>query len=213
MGKWWKQWQAFFLGLQNDCRWWLEPRNSKTLSPWKKSYDKPRQCTEKQVHLVKAMVFPVAMYGCESWTIKKAEDQRIDAFELWCWRRLSWESLGLQRYQTNQSQRKSILSIHWRDWCWDWSSNILAIWCKEPTHWKRPWCWERLRAGGEAGDRRWDGWMAAQLDGHEFEQAPGDGEGQRSVACCSPWGCKESDTTERLNNNNLEFWGPGSPPS
>ena len=65
------------------------------LAPWKKSYDKPRQCIKKQRHhctdkvlLLKAMVFPVAMYGCESWTIKKAECQRIDAFELWCWRRL-----------------------------------------------------------------------------------------------------------------------------
>ena len=65
------------------------------LAPWKKSYDKPRQHTKKQrhyfvnsVHLVKAVVFPVVMYGCENWTIKKAECQRIDAFELWCWRRL-----------------------------------------------------------------------------------------------------------------------------
>ena len=67
----------------------------KTLTPWKKSYDQPRQYIEKQditlptkVHLVKAMVFPVVMYGCESWTAKKAERQRIDAFEVWCWRRL-----------------------------------------------------------------------------------------------------------------------------
>ena len=67
----------------------------KTLSPWKKSYDQPRQHIKKQrhyfvtkVHLVKAMVFPVVMYGCESWTIKQAEHQRINAFELWCWKRL-----------------------------------------------------------------------------------------------------------------------------
>ena len=55
----------------------------------------------------------------------------------------SWESLGLQRDQTSQSERKSILNIHWKDWCWSWDSNTLATWCKEPTHWKRPWCWER----------------------------------------------------------------------
>ena len=74
----------------------------RTAGPWKKSYDQPRQHIKKQGHyfankirLVKAMVFPVVMYGCESWTIKKAEHQRIDAFELWCWRRLL-ESLGLQ---------------------------------------------------------------------------------------------------------------------
>ena len=52
------------------------------------------------------------------------------------------------------------LSIHWKDWCWSWSSNTLATWC-ELTHWKRPWCWERLKAGGEGDDREWDGWMAS----------------------------------------------------
>ena len=52
------------------------------------------------------------------------------------------------------------LWIHWKDWCWSWSWNTFAIWCKEQTHWKRPWCWERLKAGGEGDDRGWDGWMA-----------------------------------------------------
>ena len=85
--------RLYFLGLQNYCRWWLQSWNWKTLAPWKKSLDLPRQHIKKQslptkVHLVKAMVFPVVMYGCESWTIKKAESWRIDAFELWCWRRL-----------------------------------------------------------------------------------------------------------------------------
>ena len=97
MGKQWKQCQTLFLGgLQNHCRWWLPPWNKKTLTPWKESYDQPRQHIKKQtyiivstnVRLLKAMVFPVVMYGCESWTIKKAEWRRIDAFELWCWRRL-----------------------------------------------------------------------------------------------------------------------------
>ena len=60
----------------------------------------------------------------------------------------------------NQSILKEINS-HWKDWYWSWSSNTLATWCKAPTHWKRPWYWERLRAGGEGGDRRWDGWMAS----------------------------------------------------
>ena len=56
---------------------------------------------------------------------------------------------------------KSSLNIHWKDWCWNWSSSTLATWCEEPTHWKRPSCWERLKAGGEGHDRRWDGWMAS----------------------------------------------------
>ena len=72
----------------------------------------------------------------------------------------SWESLGEQGDQTSQSGRKSVLNIHWKDWGWSWSSNTLATWWKELTHWKRPWCWEGLGAGGEGSDRRWDGWMA-----------------------------------------------------
>ena len=75
----------------------------------------------------------------------------------------AWESLGLQGDQTNQSWRKSVLNIHWKDWCWSWNSNTLATWCEEPTHWKRPWCWERLKAGGEGDDRVWDGWMASLI--------------------------------------------------
>ena len=69
-----------------------------------------------------------------------------------------------------------------------WSSNTLATWCEELTHWKRPWCWERLKAG-EGEDRGWGGWMASQMES-EFEQTPGDGEGQGCLACCSPWGLK-----------------------
>ena len=108
-----------------------------------------------KVHIFKAMVFPAVMHGCESWTVKKAEHRRIDAFELWCWKR-SWESPGLQGDPTSQSYRKSTLNILWKDWCWNWNSNTLATWCEEPTHWKRTWCWERLRAGG-GGSRGWDG--------------------------------------------------------
>ena len=86
-----------------------------------------------KVHLVKAMVFPVVMYGCESWTIKKTEHWRIDAFELRFWRRVlrvPWTARG-----SNQS--KSVLNIHWKDWCWSWNFNTLATWCEELTHWKR----------------------------------------------------------------------------
>ena len=57
--------------------------------------------------------------------------------------------------------RTATLNTHWKDWCWNWSSNTLATWCIEPTHWKRPWCWERLKAGGEGNGRGWDGWMAS----------------------------------------------------
>ena len=106
------------------------------------------------------MVFPVVMYGCESWTVKKAERQRINAFELWCWRRL---------LRVPRTARRSNLSII-REISLEYSleglmlklnSNTLATWCKEPTQWKRPWCWERLRVGEERGYRGRDGWMAS----------------------------------------------------
>ena len=58
---------------------------------------------------------------------------------------------------------RSVLSVHWKYWCWSWSSNTLAICCEELTHLKRPWCWERLKAGGEGDDRGWDGWMASLI--------------------------------------------------
>ena len=135
------------------------------LAPWKKSYDQSRQHIQNQRHYfatkvrpVKAMVFPVVMYGCESWTIKKAERWRSDAFELWCWRRLLRVPWTARR--SNQSILKEIspgCSLEGLIWSFDTS----ATWCKEPTHLKRPWCWEGLKAGGEGDDRGWDGWMAS----------------------------------------------------
>ena len=113
-----------------------------------------------KVRLVKATVFPEVIYGCESWTIKKAECQRIDAFELWCWRRLL-RVLWIARRSNQSILRKSVLNIHWKDWCWSWNSNTLTTRCKQLTHWKRPWCWEGLKAGVEGDDRRWDDLMAS----------------------------------------------------
>ena len=113
-----------------------------------------------KVHLVKAMVFPVVMYGCERWTIKKVECQRIDALELWCWRRL------LRLPWTAKRSKLSILKKISPEYSLEglmlnWNSNTLASWSKQLTFWKRPWCWERLKTGGEGDDRGWDGWMAS----------------------------------------------------
>ena len=74
--------------------------------------------------------------------------------------REAWQA-KVHRDTKSWTQGKSVLDVHWKDWCWSWNSNILAFWCEELTHWKRPWCWERLRAGGEGDDRGWDGWMAS----------------------------------------------------
>ena len=102
-----------------------------------------------------AMVFLVIMYRCESWTIKKAEHWRIDAFELWCWRRLLRVPWTARR--SNQSILKEISpGCSLEGLMLKLKSYTLATWCEELTHWKRPWCWERLRAGGEGDDRmRW----------------------------------------------------------
>ena len=64
-------------------------------------------------------------------------------------------------WTARRSNRKSVLSVHWKDWCWSWNSNTLATWCEELTDLKRPWCWERLREAGEGDDRGWDGWRAS----------------------------------------------------
>ena len=113
-----------------------------------------------KVCLVKAMVFPVVMYGCERWIIKKAERWRIDAFQLWCWKRLLRVRWTARR--SNQSILKEIsLEYSLEGLMLKLKLQYLATWCKQLTHLKRPWCWERLRAGGEGDDRGWDGWMAS----------------------------------------------------
>ena len=115
-------------------------------------------CVRTKVHLVRTKVFPVVVCGCESCTIKKAECRRIGAFELWCWRRLlrvPWTATS------NQSiLRKSVLNIHWKDWCWNWNSNILATWCKELSL-EKTLVLERWKAKWKGDHRGWDGWMAS----------------------------------------------------
>ena len=107
---------------------------------------------------VKAMVFPAVMYGYEHWTIKKAEHQRIDAFELWCWRRL---------LRVPWTARRSVNPKENQPWIFigrtDAAAEALILWLFsiELTHWKRPWWWERLKAGGVGDNRGWDGWMAS----------------------------------------------------
>ena len=91
--------------------------------------------------------------------LKKAEHQRIGACELWCWKRILRVPWTARRSKSILKEISPEYSLE--GWCWSWNSSTLATWCEELTHWKRPWCWERLRAGGEVEDRRWDGWMAS----------------------------------------------------
>ena len=151
-----------------------------------------------KVHLIKAMVFPVVMYGCESWTINKAQHRRIDAFELWCWRRLL--RVPWTRRRSNQSILKEIspeysleglmlkVKLQYFDHLMQRTDSLEKTLMLED--------WSREEKGMTEDDMV--GWHH-RFNGHEFEQALGVGDGQGSLVCCSPWGRKELDTSEQLN--------------
>ena len=145
-----------------------------------------------KVRLLKAMVFPVVMYGCESWIVKKAEHQRIDAFELWCWRRVLWNA------------RRSVLDVHWKYWCWSWNSKtpILQYFghlMQRVDSFEDPDVGEdwRQEEKGTTEDEM-VGWHH-QLNGRGFGWTPGVADGQGVPVCCGSWGHKSSYTTQRLN--------------
>ena len=146
-----------------------------------------------KVHLVKAMVFPVVKYGCESWTIKKAECRRIDASELWYWRRLlrvPWTTRRSNQFILKEiSPGYSLEGLMLKLKLQYFGHLMQMIDSLEQRH----WCWERLRAWGEGDDRGWDGWMASPTQWHGFGWTLGVGGG---LACCSSWDCKESNMTE-----------------
>ena len=166
MGKQGKQCQTSFFWLQNDCIWWNSHEIKRHLLLGRKvmtnldSIFKSRDITlPTKVRLVKAMVFPVVMYGCESWTVKKAERWRIDAFELWCWRRLlrvPWTARG-----PNQSILKINPGITLEGMVLKLKLQYFGHLMQRVDSWKRPWCWEELGAGGEVDDWGWDSWMAS----------------------------------------------------
>ena len=158
-----------------------------------------------KVHLVKAMVFPVVMYGCESWTIKKAECRRIEAFKGGGGRRLK-SPLDCKEIQPVYPKgNKSWIFIGRTDA----EAETPILWPPDAKNWlirkdldaRKDW---RQEEKGMTEDEmvRWH----HRLDGREFEQALGVGEGQGSLACCSPWGHKESDTTEWLNWTELSHF-------
>ena len=147
-----------------------------------------------KVHLVKAMVFPVVMYGCESWTIKKAEHWRIDAFELWCWRKLL-SPLGFKEFQPAHPKGDQFWIFIGRT---DAEAKAPILWSPNANNWligKDPDAGKDEEKG--LTENEMAGWHH-RLSGHEFEQAAGDGDGQGSLACCSPWGHKKLDITEWL---------------
>ena len=164
----WNSDRLYIMELQNHCRWWLQPWNQKMLAPRKKSYDQTRQHIKKQrhhfvlikVHIVKAMVSLVVMNGCESWTIKKAECQRIDDFELSCWRRLLRVPWTARR--SNQSILKEISP--------EYSLEGLVLKLKLTYFGHLMWKTDsfekilvlgKIEGNEEGDDRGWDGWMAS----------------------------------------------------
>ena len=153
-----------------------------------------------QSWLYRPLVHTIVMYGCESWTIKKAEHHRFDAFELWCWRSLLGVPWAARR--SNQSMLKEINSDYSLEgWILKLKLQYFGRLMRRPTHWKRPdagkdW---RQKEKGKTEDEMigWHHW----LSGHESGQTTGDGEGQGGLACCSLWAHKESDTIWWLNNS------------
>ena len=149
----------------------------------------------------KTMAFPVVMYGCESWTTKQAECSEEVMFSDCGVGVDSWKSLGLQGDQGNQFWifiRRTDVEAE--------VPGTLATWCEELTYWKRLRCWEIVKVGWEGDDRGWDGWMALLMVGHEFEQAPGDEEGQGSLACCNPSQRVEHNWVIEQQNKLLRSW-------
>ena len=201
--------RLYFLGLQNHCRWWLQPWNYKTLAPWKKSYDnldsilKSRDTMPTKVRLVKSMVFPVVIYGCgldykESWVPKN-----------WCF----W-TVVLEETLESPLDCKEIQPVHPKgnkSWIFigrtDAEAETPILWPPDAKNWllgKDPDAgkdWRQEERGTTEDEMV--GWHH-RLNGHEFEQAWGIGDGQGGLACCSPQGCKESDIAERLNWTELK---------
>ena len=214
MGKQWKQWLTIFLDSKitadGDCSHEIKRRlllGRKVMTNLDSIFKSRDIALPTKVHLVKAMVFQVVMYGCESWTIKKAEHQRIDAFELWCWRRLE-----------SPLDCKEIQPVHPKDQSWvfigrtDAEAETPILWppdAKSWLIWKDPDArkdWRQEEKGMTENEMvGWHHW----LNGHGFG-GPAVGDGQGSLVCCIPWGRKESDTTERLNWTDTHHLLPAS---
>ena len=157
-----------------------------------------------KIRVVKAMVFPVVMYGCRSWTIKKAEHRRTKALELWCWRRLLRVPWTVRR--SNKSILKKINPKYLSEELM-LKLKLLIWWPPDTKSWltgKDPDAGKDWRQEKWLTEHEISGWHH-RLNQCESEQMPGDSEGQGSLVCCSPLGCKELDTTWQLNNNKYVY--------
>ena len=168
MGKQWKQWQTLFWGAPRYCRWWLHEIKRHLLLGRKAMTNLDRILKSRvitllaKVSLVKATIFPVVMYGCDSWTIKKVECWRIDAFGLWCWRRLL--SIPWTARRSNQSILKEISPEYSLEGT-DAEAEAPILWSLDAKNWligKDP-IQGKIEGRREGDDRGWDGWMASPM--------------------------------------------------
>ena len=212
MRKQWKQWQTLFWGgskvtADGDCSHEIKRRlllGRKAMTNLD-SILKIRDITLlTKVHLVKGMVFPVVKYGYESWTINKAGHQKVDAFELWCWSRL------LRALWTTRRSNQLILKEN-KSWIFTGRTDVEAeapiLWPPHAKNWltgKDPDAGKDWRQEKGMTEDKMVDWHH-RLNGHEFEQAPEDDDGQGNLTCCSPWGCRvRHDWAIELNWTELE---------
>ena len=198
--------RLYFGGLQNHCRCWLQPWNKKTLTPWKESYDQPRQHIKKQRHYFANKGPSSQGYGFSSSHVWMWE---LDYKESWAQKNWCFWTVVLEKTLESPLDCKEIQPVLPKgDQSWvfigrtDVEAETPIIWPPDAKSWL---IWKDPDAGKDWGQEekgtteyelvRWH----HQLDGHEFEQAPRVGDGQGSLVCCSPWGRKESDMTEWLN--------------
>ena len=168
MGKQWIQWQILFSWAPKSLWTVTAAMKLKDTCSLEGDNDKPRLDIKKQRHHFAAKGLHSQSYGFSN---NHAWMWKLDYKEGWGPKNWCFQIVVLEKTLESPLDckeikpvisKKSTLNIHWKDWCWSWSSNTLATWCEELTHWKRPWFWERLKAG-EGDDRGWDGWMASLI--------------------------------------------------
>jgi len=199
--------RLYFLGLHSHCRWWLQPWNQKMLAPWRKSYDQPRQHIKKQRHYFPDRGSSSQSYGFSSGHVWMWE---LDYKELMFWTVvLEGTLMVLEETLESLLDCKEMQPVHPKgnqSWLFirrtDAEAETPGLWPPDAKNWL---IWRAPDAGKDwrrEEKRTTEGEMVGwhhRLDGHKFEQDPGVGDGHGSLVCCSPWGHKEVDTTERLN--------------
>ena len=209
MGKQWKQWQTFyFLEFPNHCRWWVQPWNQKTLDLWEKSSDKPRQHIKKQRHYFADKGPSSESYGFSSSHVWMWQ---LDYKESWLPKNWCFWNVVVHKILKSPLDCKEVKPVNPegnQPWIFigrtDAEAEAPILWPPDAKTWligKDPDAVKHCRYEKGTTEDEMVGWHH-QLNGHEFKQALGDGEGQGSLVCYSPWDHKELDTTEQLNNNN-----------